>query len=70
MAVTARTEDDGFSPAAPQALMDTRITEWEKQGGAQSYAVAPGGERVLISTATDNGRPISLLLNWLARATR
>ena len=69
MAITARTEGDAFAPAAPQVLMETRITEWEKAGGP-SYAVAPGGERVLISTATDNGRPISVLLNWPARATR
>ena len=70
MAITARTEGDAFAPAAPQVLMETRITEWEKANQGVSYAVAPDGARVLISTATDNGRPISVLLNWPARVTR
>ncbi len=54
------------TPSPATALMDTRITEWEASHLGTSYAVAPDGKRFLISTSTDVGRPISLLLNWTA----
>jgi hypothetical protein len=46
--------------------MDTRLTGWEAGSQGVSYAVAPDGKRILISTSTDVGRPITLLLNWTA----
>lgn len=66
MVMDVRTDGAALAPAAATALMNTRITEWEVPANGASYAVAPDGKRILISTSTDVGRPISLLLNWTA----
>lgn len=66
MVMAVRTDGAAFAPLPAAALMDTRITEWETGNMGVSYAVAPDGKRFLISTSTDVGRPISLLLNWTA----
>jgi eukaryotic-like serine/threonine-protein kinase len=71
MVVDAGVDGNAFVPSAPLVLMDTRITQWESSSNqGDSYAVAPDGTRVLISTATDTGRPVSLVSNWPARVTR
>ncbi len=64
MVIDVRTEGAAFVPSAATALMETRITEWEITNQGMSYAVARDGKRILISTSTDVGRPITLLLNW------
>lgn len=66
MVVDARTDGTAFTPSPPARLMDTRFTEWESTGGV-SYVVAPDGTRVLISTSTDTGRPITVMQNWAPR---
>jgi Tol biopolymer transport system component len=66
MVVDARAEGAVFTPSSPVELMETRFTEWETSGGV-SYAVAPDGSRVLVSTSTDIGSPVSLMQNWPAR---
>ena len=66
MVVDVRAEGAVFTPSSPVALMETRFTEWETSGGV-SYAVAPDGSRVLVSTSTDTGRPVTLMQNWPAR---
>ena len=52
--------------SVPAPLMDTNITEWEVSNQGTSYVVARDGKRILISTSTDAGRPITLLQNWTA----
>ena len=58
-----------FAPSVPGGDDEDAFTEWETSGGV-SYAVAPDDSRVLVSTSTDTGRPVSLVSNWLARVTR
>ena len=65
MVMPVRAAGTTLTPSVATALMDTLVTGWEAaQNG--SYAVAPDGQRFLISSSTDVGRPISLLLNWTA----
>jgi len=65
MVMAVETDGRVFVPSPATALMATSITAWEVVGGA-SYAVTQDGKRFLISTSTDVGRPITLLLNWTA----
>ena len=64
MAIT--TDGAALVPSVPTVLMNTNITEWEAGNQGVSYLVAPDGKRILISTSTDMGRPITLLQNWTA----
>jgi serine/threonine protein kinase len=67
MVMPVRTDGVAFAPSAATAMMDTSVTEWDVGGThGLSYAVAPDGKRILISTSTDVGRPMTLLLNWTA----
>ncbi len=70
MVVDARVDGNALVLSAPQALMDTRITEWESASQGDSYAVVPDGSRVLVSTSTDTGRPVSIVTSWLTRLKR
>ena len=69
MVMAVRAEGTTLTPSVATALMDTLITGWEASQSA-SYAVVPDGQRFLISSSTDVGRPISLLLNWTAALKR
>ncbi len=66
MVMSITTAGAALVPSAPTALMKTSITEWELSHQGTSYLVAPDGKRILISTSTDLGRPITLLQNWTA----
>jgi Tol biopolymer transport system component len=68
MTMAVRTEGTTLMPVPATVLMDTLITAWE--AGAASYAVAPDGQRFLISSATDAAPSITLLLNWTAALKR
>jgi Tol biopolymer transport system component len=67
MVVQALVEGNTFAPSAPVVLMDAQVTSWEFSIEGAAYAVTPDGGRILISTATDTGRPVSVLSNWTGR---
>ena len=54
-----------------RALVDTRITAWERTNNAGvQYAVTADGQRFLVNTASDAVQPITLVLNWPAALTK
>ena len=53
-------------PGAARALVETRITAWERSNHGSQYAVTADGERFLVNNATDTTLPITLVLNWMA----
>jgi Tol biopolymer transport system component len=55
-----------FVPGAARALVETRITSWERSSQGSQYAVTADGERFLVNNATDATLPITLVLNWTA----
>ena len=55
-----------FVPGAARALVETRITSWERSNFGSQYAVTADGERFLVNNATDTTLPITLVLNWTA----
>jgi len=55
-----------FVPGAARALVQTRITAWERSNHGSQYAATADGERFLINNATDTTLPITLVLNWTA----
>jgi Tol biopolymer transport system component len=71
MAVEVKPAGTNFAWGAPQALMQTRMTGWERSGAACcQYAVSRDGQRFLISTATNAAIPITVSLNWTAALRR
>ena len=66
MAVSVKRRGRGVHPVVSRGAHGDAV---HRVGGVGrvSYAVAPDGSRVLVSTSTDNGRPISLMQNWPAR---
>ncbi len=66
MVMPITTDGAAMVPAVPTVLMNTNMTQWELSNQGTSYVVAPDGKRILISTSTDVGRPITLLQNWPA----
>jgi Tol biopolymer transport system component len=64
-AVDVKTTGAVFAWGAPRALMETRMTGWERiSAGCCQYAVSRDGERFLISTATTAATPITIASNW------
>ncbi len=61
--VSVKTGSD-FSVGEARALVETRISSWERLGG--QYAVTADGQRFLVNTASDTPLPITLVLNWTA----
>ena len=66
MVMGITTDGAALVPSVPTALMNTNVTEWELSNQGTGYVVPPDGKRILISTSTDVGRPITLLQNWTA----
>jgi hypothetical protein len=61
--VSVKTGSD-FSVGEARALVETRISSWERLGG--QYAVTADGQRFLVNTASDTTLPVTLVLNWTA----
>jgi hypothetical protein len=59
-----------FVPGAARALVETRITSWERSDHGSQYAVTADGERFLVNNATDTILPITLMRNWTAALKR
>jgi Tol biopolymer transport system component len=56
-----------FTIGDARALLDTRITAWERSNNQRvNYAVTADGQRFLVNTASDAVQPITLVLNWPA----
>ena len=72
MTVAFESHATTFDASPPKALFATR-TKWiEIQGTAQTYAVAPDGQRFLVANATESSQlaPITVVLNWVAALGR
>ena len=59
-----------FVPGAARALVETRITSWDRSNLGSQYAVTADGERFLVNNATDTVVPITLVRNWTAALKR
>jgi hypothetical protein len=71
MAVEVNPAGPTFTWSEPHALMDTRMTGWERTGGSCcQYAVSRDGQRFLINTATNAAIPITVAVNWSASLRR
>ena len=55
-----------FATGEARALVDTRISAWDRSNQGTQYAVTADGERFLVNTASDTTVPITLVLNWTA----
>jgi hypothetical protein len=53
-----------FVPGAATALVETRITAWERSNHGVQYAATADGERFLVNNAADPILPMTLVLNW------
>jgi eukaryotic-like serine/threonine-protein kinase len=67
MAVEVRASGSGFALGPASSLGQTRLTAFEPVAQAGQFTVAPDGQRFLVTNAADAVRPITLLLNWMAR---
>ena len=71
MAATIKPAGSSFAWSTPQALMETRVTGWERvSAGCCQYAVSADGQRFLISSATSSATPITIAVNWPALLSR
>ena len=59
-----------FAPGELRTLVDTPLTGREGPNNlATQYGVAADGQRFLISVASSQAAPITLMLNWKAAAS-
>ena len=71
MAVEVNPTGSTFTWGEARALMDTRMTGWERTGGGCcQYAPSHDGQRFLINTATNAAIPITVAVNWSAALRR
>ena len=71
MAVDVNPTGPTFTWGEPHALMDTRITGWDRAGGGCcQYAPSHDCQRFLINTATNAAIPITVAVNWSAALRR
>ncbi len=71
MATDVKPTGSSFAWGEPHALMDTRMTGWERSSaGCCQYAVSGDGQRFLINTATNAAIPITVAVNWQAALRR
>ena len=71
MAVEVNPTGSTFTRGEARALMDTRMTGWERTGGGCcQYAPSHDGQRFLINTATNAAIPITVAVNWPAALRR
>jgi Tol biopolymer transport system component len=64
--VEVRTGGSDLAVGRARALVETRITEWERSNANCQYAVTADGQRFLVNNATDAVLPITMALNWTA----
>ena len=60
------TAGSDFVTGEARALVETRITGWDRSNYGMNYAATADGQRFLVNTASDAIPPITLVLNWPA----
>jgi serine/threonine protein kinase len=50
----------------PRTFADIRVAIWDRANQGSAFAIAPAGDRLLVSSATEVTRPITIVLNWTA----
>ena len=69
MAVDVQARAQSITSGPARVLVDAPVRgETERTHQGNPYAVMPDGERFLIADAIGGTHPITLLLNWPARA--
>jgi hypothetical protein len=53
-------------PGPSGIVVETRIAGIERTNQGSSFAITPDGQRLLVITAADRPRPISVALDWQA----
>ena len=53
-----------FVSGASRTFADTRVAVWDRANQGSAFAFTPKGDRLLVSSATDLARPITIVLNW------
>ena len=55
-----------FVAGAARTFADIRVAIWDRANQGSAFAITPAGDRLLVSSATDVTRPITIVLNWPA----
>jgi hypothetical protein len=55
-----------FVAGASRTFADIRVAIWDRANQGSAFAITPSGDRLLVSSATEVARPITIVLNWLA----
>ncbi len=53
-----------FVAGASRTFADIRVAVWDRANQGSAFAFTPKGDRLLVSSATDLRRPITIVLNW------
>ena len=55
-----------FVAGASRTFADIRVAIWDRANQGSAFAITPAGDRLLVSSATEVTRPITIVLNWTA----
>jgi Tol biopolymer transport system component len=64
MAVEVSRRSGALVPGRSRVVAETRVAGVERTNQGSSFAVSPDGERLLVVSAGNRVRPITLVLNW------
>ncbi len=55
-----------FVAGTSRTFADIRVAIWDRANQGSAFAITPAGDRLLVSSATEVTRPITIVLNWPA----
>ena len=66
--VAAKVDGSGkvFVAGTSRTFAETRVSIWDRANQGSAFAITPAGDRLLVSSATEVARPITIVLNWPA----